>query len=108
MIQHRHAIAAGTVVAALLASAFPAHAGLISGSGGLTGGIGPLNGSATGSLAGQGSMQAPSPRPLVDRTKEKAGTVKDTAADKAASVKPQASVETSADANGSAGASIKK
>jgi hypothetical protein len=117
MFKHRHAIAATTFLAALIASAFPAHAGLIGGSGGLggglAGGIGPISGSATGSLAGQGSMQTPSPRPLIDRTQDKAaaakdtavekgGAAKDAAAAKAASISPQAGVAASADSKGNA------
>jgi hypothetical protein len=107
MTKHRHAIAATTFAAALFASAFPAHAGLIGGGGGL--GIG---GSATGSLAGQGSLQTPSPRPLIERTQNKAaavkadaGAAKDAAAQKAASAAPQAGVSASTDGNASAGKS---
>ncbi|HUG24432.1 hypothetical protein [Piscinibacter sp.] len=79
----RHTLAGTALAAAILASVFPAHAGLIGGSGsvggGLSGGIGPVGGALNGTLGGHGSLHAPSPRPVIDRTQERAGAAKDTA-----------------------------
>jgi hypothetical protein len=83
MIKHRHMLAGATLVTALFGSAFPAHAGLIGGAGGI--GVG-LN----GSLSGQGTLQTPPPRPVVDRAQDKADATKERAEDTAGAAKDRA------------------
>lgn len=118
MIQIPHRLA---FIAAGLALATGAHAGLLGqggGSGALGVGLGPTAGTFQGSAGGQGALQAPSPRPLVDRAQsqagaardaavQKAGTVKDAAAEKAAAL-PGARVDAGANTSGQAGGSVQR
>ncbi|TMH14132.1 MAG: hypothetical protein E6H65_00855, partial [Betaproteobacteria bacterium] len=90
-MKHPHLLAGATLATALLGLAFPAHAGLVGGSGGIGGGLGGgfgpgIGGTLNGGLSGEGAITRPSPKPLVDKAQEKA----DAAKDKAASAQGQA------------------
>jgi len=83
-MKQRHMLAPAALAIAL-GFTLPAHAGLLGGSGsvggGFTGGIGPVGGALNGSLHGQGAMQAPSPKPVVDKARDKGEAAAQTAAD---------------------------
>jgi hypothetical protein len=104
MINTRHMLAGATLATAVLGSVFPAHAGLLGGSGsvggglsgGLSGGIGPVGGALNGTLSGQGTLQAPSPRPVIDRTQDKVSAVKDKASSMAADTRGAAEAKAGA------------